>query len=78
MVFRRSCEKVSLAGLAAEAKSPMMMANKTELAAALCATILRLAHELLHEWMCSQVAVAFFDRTCVGCDGNPARCLAST
>jgi len=36
---------VVLAGFAAEAKAPMMMGNKTELAATVCAAILRLAHE---------------------------------
>ena len=37
----------------------MMMGNKTELAATVCATILRLAHELAREWICFQAAVAF-------------------
>jgi len=45
MVCRGFCEKVVLAGFAAEAKAPMMMGNKTELSAAVCAAILRLAHE---------------------------------
>jgi hypothetical protein len=46
MLSRRFCKKVVLAGFAAEAKAPMMMGNKTELAATVCAPILRLAHEL--------------------------------
>jgi hypothetical protein len=37
----------------------MMMRNKTELAATVCATNLRLAHELAREWICLQAAVAF-------------------
>ena len=41
----------------------MMMGNKTELAATVCATILRLAHELAREWICLQAAVAFLTRT---------------
>jgi hypothetical protein len=45
MVSRGFCKKVVLAGFAAEAKAPMMMGHKTELAATVCATILRLAHE---------------------------------
>ena len=41
----------------------MMMGNKTELAATVCETILRLAHELAREWICLQAAVAFLTRT---------------
>jgi hypothetical protein len=41
----------------------MMMRNKTELAVTVCATILRLAHELAREWICLQPAVAFLTRT---------------
>ena len=39
------------------------MGNKTELAATVCATILRLAHELAREWICLQAAVALLTRT---------------
>ena len=63
MVLRRFRKEVVLAGFAAEAKAPMMMGNKTELAATVCATILRLAHELAREWICLQAAVAFLTRT---------------
>jgi hypothetical protein len=45
MVSRGFCEKVVLAGFAAEANAPTMMGNETELAATVCATILRLGHE---------------------------------
>ena len=45
MVSRGFCKKVILAGFAAEAKAPMTMRNETELAATVCAAILRLAHE---------------------------------
>ena len=44
-------------------KAPMMMGNKTELTATVCATILRLGHELAREWICLQAAVAFLTRT---------------
>ncbi len=53
----------------------MMMGNKTELAATVCATILRLAHELAREWICLQAAVAFLTHR-VGYGSNPARRVA--
>ena len=54
----------------------MMMGNKTELAATICATILRLTHELAREWICLQAAVAFLDSHRVGYGSNPARRVA--
>ena len=41
----------------------MMMGNKTELAATIRATILRLTHELAREWICLQAAVTLLTRT---------------
>ena len=63
MVLRRFFKEVVLAGFAAEAQRPMLMANKTKPAATVCAAILRLAHELAREWICLQAAVALLTRT---------------
>jgi hypothetical protein len=45
MVSRRFCKEAVLTGFAAEAEPPMMMGNKAELSATICATVFLLDHE---------------------------------
>jgi hypothetical protein len=45
-VLRRFGKEIVLAGFAAEAQAPMVMADKTELSPAVCAAVLQLGHEV--------------------------------
>jgi hypothetical protein len=49
-VLRRLRKEIALAGFAAEAQAPIVVADKTELSSTVCAAVLQLGHETFHRF----------------------------